>query len=51
MEIIASVIKLEARRVLRQLLIWVDFPPKVLEKAIDNALKKDDNSPSIYLLL
>jgi hypothetical protein len=50
-EIIAIAIELEARNVLRQLVIWVDLPPRVLVKALDNALEKEAISPIIIYLI
>ena len=46
-EIIAIAIELEARNVLRQLVIWVDLPPRVLVKAFANALENEAISPII----
>jgi hypothetical protein len=37
----------EARRVFRQEVNWVDLPPRVLVRALNNALKSDDISPII----
>jgi hypothetical protein len=46
-QIIAMAIELEPRNVLRQLLIWVDLPPRVLVKAFANALENEAISPII----
>ena len=46
-EIIAIAIELEARNVLRQLVIWVDLPPRVLVKAFANAFENEAISPII----
>lgn len=50
MEIIAIAIELEPRKVLRQLLIWVDLPPKIPLNAYEIAFEKEAISPIIGLL-